>query len=97
MSENHIKISFLSLLADIIGLNEISLSLNENSTIRDVIRELIKNFGIEFENTIFISTGILSKYILLALNGKDIKHFNNLDTILQDGDEIIFLPAIAGG
>ncbi len=39
----------------------------------------------------------LNKYILLSLNGKDIRHYNDLKTILQDGDEIIFLPAIAGG
>lgn len=97
MSEQQIKILFLSLLEDITGLNEISLNLNENSTVRDIIKELITNFGVEFENTILVSTGILSKYILLSLNGKDIRHYNNLDTILQDGDEIIFLPAIAGG
>ena len=97
MSAQQIKVLFLSLLEDITGINEISLPLNENSTVRDVIKELITFFGVEFKSTIFVSTGILNKYIFLSLNGKDIRHYNNLDTILQDGDEIIFLPAIAGG
>ena len=97
MSEEQIKILFLSLLADITGLNEISHPLNENSTVRDIIKELIINLGVEFKNIIFDSTGFLNKYILLSLNGKDIRHYNDLETILQDGDEIIFLPAIAGG
>lgn len=97
MSELQVKVLFLSILEDITGIKEISLPIKDNSTIRDIINELIMNFGEEFENIIFISTGILSKYILLSLNGKDIKHYNDIDTIIQDGDEIIFLPAIAGG
>jgi len=97
MSVQHIKILFLSLLEDITGINEISLSINENSTVGDMIKELIKNFDKEFENIILISEGNLNNFILLSLNGKDIRHYNNLETILQDGDEVIFLPAIAGG
>ncbi|MFX1395154.1 MAG: MoaD/ThiS family protein [Promethearchaeota archaeon] len=92
-----IKISFLSLLVDITGREEIFLALKENSTIRDLLQNLIRKFGKEFENTIFISPNNLSKYVILSLNGKAIHSSENLDTNLYDGDEIIFLPAIAGG
>lgn len=93
----NIKISFLSLLADIIGREEISLSIEENSTINDVLKQLVIEFGKDFENTIFKSPDEISKYIILSLNGKDIRSFDNLNTLLHTGDEIILLPAIAGG
>jgi MoaD family protein len=92
-----VKIAFLSLLADITGNNVIILSIDENSSIKDMIKELILKFGKEFENLILNSPDVLSKYIILALNGKDIRSFDGLDTIIYQGDEISFLPAIAGG
>lgn len=93
----NIKISFLSLLVDIIGREEISISIDERSTIRDVLKQLVKTFGKDFENTILKSPDEISKYIILSLNGKDIRSIDNLNTILHVGDEIILLPAIAGG
>lgn len=93
----NIKISFLSLLVDIIGREEISLSIEENSTIKDVLKQLVIKFGKDFEKIIFKSPDDISKYIILSLNGRDIRFFNNLNTPLHNGDEIILLPAIAGG
>ncbi|MHA2431026.1 MAG: MoaD/ThiS family protein [Promethearchaeota archaeon] len=92
-----IKIAFLSLLADITGKDAIILSIDENSNIKDIIKKLNLKFGKEFENTILNSPDVLSKYIILILNGKDIRSFDGLDTIIHQGDEISFLPAIAGG
>jgi molybdopterin synthase sulfur carrier subunit len=93
----NIKASFLSLLVDIIGKEEISLSFDNTVLIKDVLTRLSSLFGKDFEENIFSSEGKLSKYIILGLNGKDIRKFEGLNTIIQDGDEISFLPAIAGG
>ncbi|MFX1380121.1 MAG: MoaD/ThiS family protein [Promethearchaeota archaeon] len=93
----NIKASFLSLLVDIIGKEEISLSINEYSTIKDILMKLRKLLGKNFEKNIFNIKDKLNKYIILGLNGKDIRKFDGLDTIIKDGDELSFLPAIAGG
>ncbi len=92
-----IKIKFLSLLAEFVGTNETTLSVDENSFIKDVFNKLIIDFGKKFENIILTPQKTLSKYIILGLNGKDIRSLNFLNILLQDGDEISFLPAIAGG
>jgi len=92
-----IKASFLSLLVDIIGKEEISLSFDNTLTIKDLLMRLSSLFGKDFEENIFSAEGKLSKYIILVLNGKDIRKYDGLNTIIKDGDEISFLPAIAGG
>ena len=92
-----IKISFLSLLKDITGQEETTLSIEENSSIRDILKQLVIKFGEKFEKIIFNFTENLSKYIIISLNGEDIRSFENLNTFLHDRDEIILLPAIAGG
>jgi len=92
-----VKITFLSLLADITKIKELDLSINENSTIKEILDSLIIKFGKDFENKILDSPNSLSKYIILGLNGKDIRTLNDLDTIVNHHDEILLLPAIAGG
>lgn len=92
-----ITISFLSLLVDITKKEKIVLSIEENSTIKDALNILFMKFGKDLKETILISSNILNKYIILGLNDKDIRSLGNLNTILKEGDEISFLPAIAGG
>ncbi len=58
---------------------------------------LTSEFGKEFKITIFEHTDTLSKYIIISLNGRDIRSLKNLDSNLHDGDEVALLPAIAGG
>lgn len=92
-----IKIFFLSLLTDITGIEEIIMSFDDNSTIKDVLKGLNLKFGKDFKNTIMNTPDLLSKYILIGKNGKDIRSFDGLITTVQEGDEIFLLPAIAGG
>ena len=92
-----IKIFFLSLLTDITGIEEIIMSFDDNSTIKDVLKGLNLKFGKDFENTIMNTPDLLSKYILIGKNGKDIRSFEGLITTVQEGDEVFLLPAIAGG
>jgi MoaD family protein len=92
-----IKISFLSLLEDLTGIEKTTILVDDTSTVKDVLKQLVEQFGKKFENIILTSPNILSKYIILSLNGKDIRSSKYLDTYLHEGDEITFLPAIAGG
>ncbi len=92
-----IKIFFLSLLADVTGIEEIIMSFDDNSTIKDVLKELNLKFGKDFENIVMNTPDLLSKYVLIGKNGKDIRSFEGLITTVQEGDEVFLLPAIAGG
>lgn len=93
----NIKIFFFSLLADIVGTDEIILNIDNPITIRDLLIKLSSKLGREFKTTTILSEGKLNKYIILGLNGKDIRQFNGMNTVLEDRDELSFLPAIAGG
>jgi len=92
-----IKIFFLSLLADITGIEEIIMSFDDNSTIKDILKELNLKFGKDFKNIVMNTPDLLSKYVLIGKNGKDIRSFEGLITTVQEGDEVFLLPAIAGG
>jgi molybdopterin synthase sulfur carrier subunit len=94
---SNIKIFFLSLLEEITGVDEIIISIEKNSTIKDVLNLLTSKFGEDLKITIFENPEALSKYIIISLNGTDIRSLKNLESNIQDGDEVTLLPAIAGG
>ena len=92
-----LKVNFLSLLEDLIGFDSVNIILDENSTVKDMLEKLTQKFGMKFQRNILNSTNELNKYIILGINGKDIRSLDNLNTIIGENDEISFLPAIAGG
>ena len=92
-----VKVNFLSLLIDITEVEEIKLLIADNSNIRNLLDQLAENFGAKFEELIFKTSHDLSKYVIITMNGKDIKLLEGLETKIQTNDEICFIPAIAGG
>ncbi|HDZ17375.1 hypothetical protein LCGC14_1639380 [marine sediment metagenome] len=92
-----VKISFLSLLTDITEVEDIILSIEDESVIRDVLEQLATKFGSKFEEMIYKTSKDLSKYVLITINGRDIRQFNGLETKIKINDEIALIPAIAGG
>ena len=92
-----VKISFLSLLTDITEVEETILSIDDESVIRDVLEQLATKFGSKFEEMIYKTSKNLSQYVLITINGRDIRLFNGLETKIKINDEIALIPAIAGG
>ena len=73
------------------------MTTEEKSTVKDVVDKITQYFGKKFRELILKNPNEINDYIIIAINGKDVRSLNNLGTFLQDGDEISFLPAIAGG
>ena len=91
------EIKFLSILSDLIDTNELVLDLKENSTIRELISVLEDRVGEQFKKRILSENRELTNYVILVINGKDIRSLNGFETKIQDKDMISFLPALAGG
>jgi molybdopterin synthase sulfur carrier subunit len=91
------KITFLSLLIDVTDVEELSLQVSDNSDLRNLLDQLALKFGKRFEEMIFKSSNDLNKYVLITINGRDIRSLEGLKTKIQENDEISFIPAIAGG
>ena len=92
-----VKVSFLSLLKDRMGVNELNMDLEDNSTINDVFSKLIEKFGDDIKTVLVKETGALNDHVVIMLNEKNIRSLDDLNTRIQNKDEITLLPAIAGG
>jgi sulfur-carrier protein len=68
----------------------------QGNNVRTLVEDLEKNFpGIK--ERICDETGKIRRFVNVYVNGDDIRFLQNLDTALNEGDNISIVPAIAGG
>jgi MoaD family protein len=65
--------------------------------LRELLNALSESFGDSFKQKILDATGKPQPFVNIFINDKDIRHLEDLETKLEDGDEVLILPAIAGG
>jgi MoaD family protein len=67
------------------------------STVRELLDNLSSEFGDGFRKKLFDPNGELQGFVNVFVNNTDVRHLKELDTPLKDGDEVLILPAVAGG
>ncbi len=90
-----VKIRFSSALNNVTKTRETTLELGD-TTVKDVLDNLIEQFGEEFERRM-LDNGELRRFVNLYVNGEDVRHEEGLATKITDADEISILPAVSGG
>ena len=68
----------------------------EGKSIQEVIDNLETNFN-GFKERLCDENGQIRRFINFYLNDEDIRFKDNLETTVNDGDQISIVPAIAGG
>lgn len=67
------------------------------STLQEVMDKLVAKYGDAFRERIFEPSGELKKLLNFYVNGKNVRHLKQLETPLNDNDEILILPTVSGG
>ena len=93
-----IKVYTIMELKKICGQREFEMSIPQGSTIKDLLSLMIKKWGGPLSTHLYKpgSDSILP-HIRLMVNGRSIEFLNGMETVLQEGDEFLMLPLVAGG
>jgi molybdopterin synthase sulfur carrier subunit len=67
----------------------------DGATVGEVLDALYERYG-ELRTRI-AEDGGLRRFVNVYVEGEDIRFLDGLETIVEDGDEITILPAVAGG
>jgi MoaD family protein len=67
------------------------------TNVRELLNRLSDNFGESFKRKILDPKGAPQSFVNIYVNSKDIRHLEDLETPLRDGDEVLILPSVAGG
>jgi len=93
-----VKVRTILTLKKILGKGEVELPMPERSTLGELLTTMVNRWGDELASQLFEpkSTRVLSS-IRLMVNGRDIAFLNRMETVLQNGDEVLILPPVSGG
>ena len=88
-----VKVSSFFTMKKILGDGDVTLK-DEESTVMGLLQELSRRHGEKFNRQIFDAETGDVKFYRVVVNGRQV---NEMDTPLNDGDDIMFFPALAGG
>lgn len=80
-------------LGVVVGRRELTVEL-AGATLGDVVRELAARYGAKVTEQLLDEEGNLDFFYLAFVAGKRV---HSLSAAVKDGDEVLFIPAMAGG
>lgn len=80
----HVHTRFFAIYRDLVGASELSVDLSEGASVRDLVAQLRARGG---------GFAALPTTPAIALN----RTYASVDATLADGDEVAFIPPVAGG
>ena len=90
-----INVRSFAMIREFLGSREVSITINEGSSVADGVFTLTKNYP---ETTDYIYENDKIKSILvLILNEEKIDPLNFTKTILHENDTLVILPPAGGG
>lgn len=93
-----VRVKFMGDLLALVGQRDLTMALPQGSTVGDLLLSLCQSYGEPFTCRVFSGPGVLHHYILIFLDGQNIKEVGGLATRLGDSKvEIIMLPMFEGG
>ncbi|MCL6476919.1 MAG: MoaD/ThiS family protein [Peptococcaceae bacterium] len=93
-----IKVRTILNFAKYLGSREVTLQVGEGSTVRSALGELASFAGGRMREEIFDpATGEPYAYLLILVNGRDVRFLQGLETVLKESDILLVFPPAAGG
>jgi sulfur-carrier protein len=92
-----LTIKFIGAIRQISGKSQLNINFQDGNTLKDLVNKLNKDMpGLQ---KIFgeQQPGNSSSNSLVLVNGREISVLNGLETKLNDGDEVVFIPVVHGG
>lgn len=69
-----------------------AVEIKDNATLMDLMEYLVGAYGTAFRNTADDIKGLR-----ILINGREYTLLGGMETLLKEGDTVVFLPPIAGG
>lgn len=89
-----IELKLFATLRETVGQKSVSRQIDEESTVGDVLRELVSEYP---DLEIFDDSGELYGHVNVLINGRNVQHVDGLDTALSEDDTIGVFPPVEGG
>ena len=91
------KIHLMESITDLVGKTELDVQAKEGATLSDVFKEVGREYGESVKKRIIAPDGDFHPYVLISVNGNDVRGLNGINTRLKEEDEVLLALLIIGG
>jgi sulfur-carrier protein len=92
-----VKLKFLGALRHASGNETISLDCENGASILDLVNAFAKKKSELRRSLLDEQLESPKPNALILVNGREISVLNGLETLVMDGDEVVFVPVVHGG
>lgn len=92
-----VKVKFFGTLRMLLKLKEVSVEIENNTAIRELLGKLQDKIEGKFIDKLIDQNGNIIPGTIILVNKKNIFHLKLLDTPVNDNDEVVIFPPGAGG
>jgi len=95
--EKMVAVRFIGALRSTAGKGKLTIKVRDTVPLRELIKKLIEELPKLKRTLIDPELEDPRPNTLILVNGKEIGVLNGLETMLKDGDEVVFVPILHGG
>jgi len=92
-----ITVRFIGAFRGVSGKNKLAIAFEGTVSLRDAIKKVVEELPKLKRALIDPELEDPRTNTLILVNGKEISVLNGLETMLKDGDEVLFVPVVHGG
>jgi len=92
-----VKVKFVGSFRSLSGKTRLAVKLENTASFGEVVRKIVEVLPGLQEALIDPEFGSPKANMLVLVNGKEISVLNGLETMIKDGDEMVFVPVVHGG
>lgn len=93
-----VTMKFLTGVRTLIGKSREELTLEEGSTVEDLLQKLSEKYGSRFKEYVYDEKTKNPKgYIQFLIDGRNVAILNGMKTRLHDGCQVAIVPLMRGG
>jgi len=98
-SQLKVTIDYLGSIKQTLGLKQTEqVQMKDDASLLDLLSILAEKHGDPFKKSVYEpDESDLKPHYILSVNGSLLNQLNGLETKLQDGDRLIFMPVVTGG
>ena len=85
-------------LKQVVGQRLVEIDLPQGSTVEDFVAYMKKRWGDKLSpHLIDPQNNQVHPHVRIMVNGQTIQFLNGMQTLLNEGDEVVILPLVSGG
>jgi len=92
-----ITVRFIGAFRSMSGKSRLTITFEDIVSLKEAVKKIVKKLPKLKRALIDPELEDPGPNTLILVNGKEISVLNGLETILNDGDELVFVPVVHGG